>query len=81
MFLVYIIGSMARPTERYIGFTGNLERRITDHNQGHCPHTSKFPPWRLRFDAAFETEKTARDFERYLKSGLGHAFASRHFGT
>jgi hypothetical protein len=29
----------------------------------------------------FRTEKAARSFEKYLKSGSGRAFASRHFGV
>jgi hypothetical protein len=28
---------------------------------------------------AFETPALAPEFERYLKSGSGHAFAKRHF--
>lgn len=32
-------------------------------------------PWELVWYAAFSTEKEARDFERYLKSGAGKAFA------
>lgn len=32
-------------------------------------------PWRLVFYAAFETLQQAKDFELYLKSGSGKAFA------
>lgn len=32
-------------------------------------------PWELVFYAAFETLMQAKDFEQYLKSGSGKAFA------
>jgi len=32
-------------------------------------------PWKLVWYGAFETEKEARDFERYLKTGSGKSFA------
>jgi len=32
-------------------------------------------PWKLVWYGAFETEKEAKDFERYLKTGSGKAFA------
>ena len=34
---------------------------------------------KLKFYAAFETLDLAQEFERYLKSGSGHAFANKHF--
>ena len=30
--------------------------------------------------SAFETAQPAREFERYLRTGTGHAFAKRHLG-
>ena len=32
-------------------------------------------PWKLVWYCAFETEKQARDFELYLKTGSGKSFA------
>jgi hypothetical protein len=37
-------------------------------------------PGTIKFYAAFETATLAQQFEGYLKSGSGHAFAKRHFG-
>lgn len=80
MFYAYILQSVANPAEHYRGSTSDLRRRLEDHNSGKCSHTSKLKPWRIVFYAAFETIELARDFERYLKSGSGHAFAKRHLG-
>ena len=41
------------------------------------PHTSKFLPWKLVTYVAFSDEQKARTFQRYLKSGSGHAFAGK----
>ena len=80
MFYAYILQSVANPEEHYRGSTSDLRRRLADHNAGKCIHTAKFKPWKVVFYAAFETIELARDFERYLKSGSGHAFAKRHLG-
>ena len=79
MFYTYVLKS-ERCGEHYRGHTSDLKQRLAEHNAGKCTHTSKFAPWRLKFYAAFETVELAERFERYLKSGSGHAFAKRHLG-
>jgi putative endonuclease len=41
-------------------------------------HTAKYKPWRLVTYIAFADKPKAEAFERYLKSGSGHAFARKH---
>jgi predicted GIY-YIG superfamily endonuclease len=79
MFYAYILESMEKPGELYRGHTDDLKRRVAEHNARKCPHTSKYKPWKVKFYAAFETFDLAQEFERYLKSGSGHAFANKHF--
>ena len=79
MFYTYIIVSISHPEHRYIGHTSDLKQRLADHNTGRCDHTAKFAPWKLKIYTAFERLEPAQQFERYLKSGSGHAFANRHF--
>ena len=81
MFYTYILESTSVPGELYRGHTADLKQRLHDHNAGKCSHTSKHLPWKLKFYAAFETLPLAQEFERYLKSGSGHAFAKRHLGV
>jgi predicted GIY-YIG superfamily endonuclease len=55
-------------------------RRIATHNAGRSVYTSKFRPWQVEAAAvAFRSEKKARAFERYLKTGSGREFSLRHF--
>ncbi|MGA2544813.1 MAG: GIY-YIG nuclease family protein [Verrucomicrobiota bacterium] len=67
------------PDEPYTGQTRNLQKRLTEHNGGKVPHTSKFAPWIIRSATAFRSRERAIAFERYLKSGSGRAFLRRHF--
>jgi predicted GIY-YIG superfamily endonuclease len=79
MHYTYILESSAEPGKRYIGHTSDLMKRVVAHNAGKCKHTDNFKPWKLKLYIAFETLDQAQRFERYLKSGSGHAFARRHF--
>jgi predicted GIY-YIG superfamily endonuclease len=54
-----------------------LDARLRVHNSGSVTHTSKFRPWKIRTYVAFDDEKRAFAFERYLKSGSGRAFATK----
>jgi predicted GIY-YIG superfamily endonuclease len=75
---VYLLQSLSHPNQRYIGLTSDLKARLAKHNAGHVSHTSKFFPWKLHTYVAFSTREQAAEFERYLKSGSGRAFANRH---
>ena len=78
MNYVYLIES-AGSAQRYVGLTTDLRQRLKAHNDGKSPHTSKFKGWRLITYVAFSERLKAEAFERYLKSGSGHAFARKRF--
>ena len=65
---------MGRP---YVGVTSNVTRRLETHNSGGSVYTAQHRPWRLAVSVEFPTEQRALQFERYLKSGSGRAFARR----
>jgi predicted GIY-YIG superfamily endonuclease len=77
MFYVYLLRSLSQPNQRYIGFTSDLKKRFKSHNQAASTHTAKYVPWQLVTYVAFENERKAREFEYYLKSGSGSAFANK----
>ena len=79
MHYVYLIESDKTPGERYVGLSNDLKSRLAEHNSGKSAHTSKYRPWRLVTYVAFTDRRKAELFERYLKSGSGHAFANRRF--
>ncbi len=79
MYYVYLLRSEKDPRKRYVGSTENLKLRLQQHNAGESLHTAKFRPWKLHAYFAFEDKTLAVQFEQYLKSGSGRAFARRHF--
>ena len=76
-FYVYILQSESRVKHFYVGFTEDLRDRLKTHNAGHVPHTIKFRPWRINTAIAFTERQRAIDFECYLKTGSGRAFAKK----
>ncbi len=77
MKYVYLIQSIPHQNEKYIGITSDLKDRLKVHNEGGSLHTSKFKPWKLVAYLAFSSEEKARQFEQYLKTGSGRAFAKK----
>ncbi len=77
MKYVYILQSISHPGQFYTGLCSDLPKRLSAHNAGQSPHTSKFKPWRLVSYHYFSEPANAAAFERYLKSGSGRAFAAK----
>lgn len=74
---VYILQSETAPETFYVGLTEDLKARLKLHNAGQVAHTSKFLPWRVKTAIAFADHQRAVEFERYLKSASGRAFAKK----
>jgi putative endonuclease len=77
LYYVYLIESLSAGRQRYVGMTDDLRQRLREHNAGESSYTAKFRPWKLTIYVAFTDPAKAEAFERYLKSGSGHAFARK----
>lgn len=77
MYFVYLLKSINFSGQTYVGYTTNLQERIQIHNFGGSAHTAKYKPWKLHGYFAFEDKYRALEFESYLKSHAGKAFASK----
>ena len=75
---VYVLRNDELPPRYYTGLTSDVARRFAEHNAGSCIHTAKYRPWSVDLVIQFPDESRAVGFERYLKSGSGVAFATRH---
>jgi len=62
----------------YTGHTANLDERIKRHNKGENIYTKPRRPVTLMTYLAFSDKYKAINFEKYLKSGSGKAFARKH---
>ncbi len=67
MYYVYLIRNNISK-ENYIGFTGDVERRLKEHNSGRNESTNRPDgEWVLVYYEAFRSEKDARQREGKLK--------------
>jgi putative endonuclease len=76
---VYILKSERHRDRFYTGITTDIALRLEFHNAGLSRHTATGRPWRVVATIHFEDEVRAQQFELYLKTGSGRAFAARHF--
>lgn len=70
MFYVYVLYSLSY-NSYYTGSTGNLEKRLNEHNSGMCRYTSGRMPWQLVYKEEYLTRSEAVRRERFFKSGKG----------
>ena len=77
MRYVYLAQSESFLDRRGVGIISNLKQRLVGHNAGKSPHTSKYVSWKLVTCIVFSDNQEAETFERYLKSGSGHAFTKK----
>jgi len=78
MVYVYILQSTNFPKEHYTGYSEDLKSRIKARDWEDSKHTKKFKPWKLICYLGFDNERSAKEFEYYLKTGSGRAFLKRH---
>lgn len=66
MHFVYIIKSIKHRV-LYIGVTGNIRKRLAEHNSGKSSHTAKYMPWKPVYIEGYANEEDAHDREQKLK--------------
>ena len=76
MFYTYVL--LCSDNRTYIGSTNDLGDRIRRHRSGYVSATKKRLPVKMLSYFAFSCGTTARNFEKYLKSGSGRAFIKKH---
>ena len=76
MFYVYVIQSDS-DLGLYIGMSGNLRRRLAEHQGGESKSTKGRGPWRLIYYEAYLEKEDASGREVFLKSGGGRKFLDK----
>ncbi len=71
MYSVYVLRS-EKNGRFYIGYSGNLEVRLSQHNAGKVKATRYLRPMSVVYTETYETSTEARKRERYLKSLKSH---------
>ena len=70
MYYVYVLQSQ-KDKSLYIGYTADLRKRFSEHNNGRSKATKPFRPYILILYEAFLNQTDAKAREEYLKSGWG----------
>ncbi len=66
MYHVYLLKSKTHGTF-YIGYTNDIERRLSVHNAGLVTYTKKYAPWILVYYESFLSLEDAKRREKALK--------------
>lgn len=75
MWTVYIL--KCADNTYYVGCTGDMNDRISRHRLGSVKYTSSRLPVEIAHQSIFSDKYKAYEFEIYLKSGSGRAFAKK----
>jgi len=65
-YFVYILKSI-KDSSFYIGYTKNLDRRLSEHNEGRSRYTARKAPWKLYYFEEHENKRDAIKRELFLK--------------
>ncbi|WP_100313992.1 GIY-YIG nuclease family protein [Thermoflavifilum aggregans] len=75
-YQVYVLRSR-KDGRFYVGMSGDVERRLSEHNRGQTRSTRAYRPWELIWVEGYDTRSAAREREKYLKSGVGKEWIKR----
>lgn len=75
MWTVYIL--KCSDNIYYVGCTGDMDDRVSRHRKGNVKYTSSRLPVEIAHQSIFSDKYKAYEFEIYLKSGSGRAFAKK----
>ena len=67
MWFFYILQSLTKPDHFYKGSTGDLDKRLAEHNAGETTSIRPYLPFRMVYYEAYVSEKAARLREHAVK--------------
>ena len=66
-YYVYMLKSVGKNIVTYVGYTKDLKKRITKHNQGRGAKFTRGRKWKLIYMEKFKSKKEAILREYYIK--------------
>jgi len=72
-YYVYVLSSLLDESW-YIGYSQNLDKRLTEHNSGKTVTTNRKKTWRIIYYEVSYNKEDAISREKYLKSGMGRRY-------
>ena len=77
MVTLYVL--IGERDKRYVGITNNLERRMQEHESGRTKSGQLIGDFRLLHTEKFEDYASARNREKFLKSGVGRKWLALRY--
>jgi len=78
MYSVYVLKS-EKNNKSYVGHTGDLNRRLLEHNRGDNYYTKRHRPWIVVYKEDYDNLEEAIRREKFLKSTSGRRFLKEIF--
>ena len=78
IYYVYVLKSI-NFARNYVGFTTNLEVRLSQHNSGKTRSTKPYKPWKVLFFEEYDSKEKALNREKFLKSGVARDFIKNNW--
>ncbi|MEK7187686.1 MAG: GIY-YIG nuclease family protein [Patescibacteria group bacterium] len=72
MFYTYVVENKNK--RWYTGYTKDLRKRLSEHNEKKSKYTKHHGPYILIYYEACISEGDAKSREKYLKSGMGKRY-------
>jgi putative endonuclease len=73
MFYTYVLRSL-KDKHLYVGYTKDIQKRLSEHNSGLTKSTKSRLPFELLFFEEFQSRSEAMLRERFLKTGKGKEY-------
>ena len=69
VYYVYLIKTLDEyPNKSYVGYTNNLKKRLSDHNNSKGAKSTKGHKWELIYKKKFISKSEAMSYEYHLKN-------------
>ena len=75
MYTLYILHSKSI-NRYYVGYTNDIDRRISEHNRIKGKYTDAGLPWILVYTESYDSKKEAMKREKFIKSMKSKQFIS-----
>ena len=76
MITVYVLQGLVK---RYVGITNDIERRLAEHKRKSSKGSQVIGDFKLILQEEYPDYKSAREREKYLKSGSGRRWLDETF--
>ena len=83
IYHVYMLKSLGKKSVTYVGYTKNLKKRITLHNNNKGAKFTKGRKWKLIYKEKLDSKKEAISREYYIKNNraLRNKIKNENFNT